>query len=80
MAYDILLSPRAMQRGYFLPQEVAGLLDAHCRGAANHAERLWDLLVLELWHHTFIDGTDFAAIPPTATLAQGMDNVLVPAP
>jgi asparagine synthase (glutamine-hydrolysing) len=56
MAYDILLAPRAVQRGYFRPQALATLLDTHCRGEGNHAEYLWDLLVLELWHQTFIDG------------------------
>jgi asparagine synthase (glutamine-hydrolysing) len=60
MAYDVLLAPRAIQRGYFRPQEVARLLDAHCRGVADHAKYLWDLLVLELWHQTFIDNRDRA--------------------
>lgn len=65
MAYDVLLAPCAMQRGYFRPQEVARLLDSHCRGEADHAKYLWDLLVLELWHRTFIDGKDLMASAPT---------------
>jgi asparagine synthase (glutamine-hydrolysing) len=65
MAYDTLLNPRAMQRGYFRPQAVAQLLDAHGRGEANHAEYLWDLLMLELWHQTFIDGDGYTvSMPP----------------
>jgi asparagine synthase (glutamine-hydrolysing) len=68
MAYDTLLNPRAMQRGYFRPQAVAQLLDAHCRGEANHAEYLWDLLMLELWHQTFIDGDGYTASMPTRPL------------
>jgi len=56
MAHDVLLAPRATQRGYFQPHTIATLLDAHCRGESNHAEHLWDLLMLELWHRTFIDG------------------------
>ena len=67
MAYDTLLAPRAMQRGYFRPQVVARLLDTHCRGEANHAEYLWDLLMLELWHQTFIDKKDLAVSGPTDT-------------
>lgn len=27
----------------------------HLEGAANHDLRLWSLLMLELWHHEFID-------------------------
>ena len=56
MAHDVLLAPRAIQRGYFQPQAIANLLDAHYRGEANHAEHLWKLLILELWQRTFIDG------------------------
>ena len=67
MAYDVLLAPRAVQRGYFRPREVAKLLDAHCRGEADHAKHLWDLLVLELWHRTFIDDRDLMASAQTAT-------------
>jgi asparagine synthase (glutamine-hydrolysing) len=56
MAHDVLLAPRALQRGYFKPHTIARLLEAHGCGEANHAEHLWDLLMLELWHRTFIDG------------------------
>jgi asparagine synthase (glutamine-hydrolysing) len=55
MAYDVLLSPTALQRGYFRKQAMAQLLDEHCAGRQDHAETLWQLLVLELWHRTFID-------------------------
>jgi asparagine synthase (glutamine-hydrolysing) len=55
MAYDVLLSPTTLQRGYFRKQAMAQLLDEHCAGRQDHAETLWQLLVLELWHRTFID-------------------------
>jgi asparagine synthase (glutamine-hydrolysing) len=55
MAYDVLLSPTTLQRGYFRKQAIAQLLDEHCAGRRDHAETLWQLLVLELWHRTFID-------------------------
>ena len=55
MAYDVLLSPTTVQRGYFRKQVMAQLLDEHCTGRQDHAETLWQLLVLELWHRTFID-------------------------
>jgi asparagine synthase (glutamine-hydrolysing) len=56
MTYDILLSARARQRGYFRSEAVAMMLDAHCDGREDHSDYLWDLLVLELWHRAFIDG------------------------
>jgi asparagine synthase (glutamine-hydrolysing) len=62
MAHDILLSPRATQRGYFHPREVATLLHEHSTGQHDHSRGLWDLLVLELWHRTCIDG-DCRSLP-----------------
>lgn len=56
MAHDVLLSPRAVQRGYFRSRVVADLLADHCGGREDHSTYLWDLLVLELWHRTFVDG------------------------
>ncbi len=56
MAYDILLSPRAVQRGYFHKHAVEKLLDEHVSGTKNWHYRLWNLLMLELWHRTYIDG------------------------
>jgi asparagine synthase (glutamine-hydrolysing) len=78
MAYDTLLAPRAVQRGYFRPQALATLLDAHDRGDANHAEYLWDLLMLELWHQTFIDGEGLTAPVPThaQTMATAQNSLL----
>jgi asparagine synthase (glutamine-hydrolysing) len=55
MAYDLLLDPRALQRGYFNPSAVRRYLDEHARGEGHHHSRLWSLLMLELWHRMFID-------------------------
>jgi asparagine synthase (glutamine-hydrolysing) len=52
IAYDVLLSPRASQRGYFEPEEVKKLLHEH-ESQTDHGAQLWDLLMLELWHQTF---------------------------
>jgi asparagine synthase (glutamine-hydrolysing) len=65
LAHDLLLSHRAKQRGYFTPQAITALLTEHCDGTADHAVQLWDLLVLELWHQTFIDGESCTAPMPT---------------
>jgi len=56
MAYDLLLSRRALERGYFRGETVERLLAQHCSMEEDHSEKLWDLLVLELWHRVFIDG------------------------
>jgi asparagine synthase (glutamine-hydrolysing) len=56
MAYDLLLSPRASQRGYFHQNVVEKMLDEHVSGVRNWHYSLWNLLMLELWHRTYIDG------------------------
>lgn len=54
-ARDTLLSTRARQRGVFRPAAVEDLLDRHRRGE-DHGDRLWNLLVLELWYRELVDG------------------------
>jgi asparagine synthase (glutamine-hydrolysing) len=56
MARDLLLGQTAAARGYFNQAFVRRLLDDHASGAVNCHYQLWNLLMLELWHRTFIDG------------------------
>ena len=51
---NILLSDRALSRGYFRKNEVSQLLQADARGE-NHAKEIFSLLALELWHRQFVD-------------------------
>ena len=56
MAHDILLSPRAAQRGYFKTAVVERLLNEHVQKKRTWHYQLWNLLMLELWFRMFIDG------------------------
>jgi asparagine synthase (glutamine-hydrolysing) len=56
LAYDTLLGPRGLGRGYFRCGTVQRLLDEHVGGKANWHYLLWTLLMLELWHRTYVDG------------------------
>ena len=47
---EILLDREAIGRGYFRPRAVEALLDRHAAGADADAERVWALVMLELWH------------------------------
>jgi asparagine synthase (glutamine-hydrolysing) len=55
MTEDLLMSPRARQRGYFRADVVEQMWDEHTSRLADHSDKLWDLLVLELWHRIFVD-------------------------
>jgi asparagine synthase (glutamine-hydrolysing) len=60
---DILLSERAMSRGYFKPEALTRLVDEHLNGKVDRGRSLWTLLSLEIWHRLFVDddGTEAAA-------------------
>jgi asparagine synthase (glutamine-hydrolysing) len=62
LAYEVLLSRSARDRGLLRPDYVQGLLDQHCSGAHNHHTRLWALLMLELWFRMWIDGSPESAM------------------
>ncbi|MEW6272915.1 MAG: asparagine synthase (glutamine-hydrolyzing), partial [Thermodesulfobacteriota bacterium] len=51
----LLLSERAMARGYFRREAIDELLTQHARGV-DQRHRIWSLLWLEVWHLMFVDG------------------------
>src|SRR5262245_596354 len=53
---DLLLPERVRARGLFEPAEVAALVQAHLAGRANHADRLWTLMIAEVWMRRYLDG------------------------
>lgn len=63
LAYDTLLSTRARARGLFRPDAVQRLLDEHVTGRHLHHDRIWALLMLELWFDMWIDGAGASVRP-----------------
>ncbi len=53
-ARGILLSPECLARGYFREETARRLIEEHTAARADHADRLWALLNLELWHREFL--------------------------
>jgi asparagine synthase (glutamine-hydrolysing) len=54
---DTLQSPRARQRGYFQRAFVDRVVSEHQSGRRDHTLRLWQLLMFELWHRRYLDGS-----------------------
>jgi len=54
----LVLSTRALSRGLFEPAVVRALAEEHRVGEADHGERLWLLLNLEIWQRLFLEGED----------------------
>lgn len=66
LAYDTLLDTRAASRGYFRPEVVRRYLDEHISGRGHHQYRIWNLLMLELWHRTYLETprTEISSLAP----------------
>jgi asparagine synthase (glutamine-hydrolysing) len=58
---DVLGSAAARQRGYFDYRFVDRILGEHLSGRRDHALRLWQLLVFELWLRQYVDAPAVAA-------------------
>jgi asparagine synthase (glutamine-hydrolysing) len=72
-ARELLLDSSSRQRGQLRPERVERLLDRHAQGAEDHSEMIWRLMLYELWHREFIDGSGASAASkqlPATSLAQ----------
>jgi asparagine synthase (glutamine-hydrolysing) len=54
---ETLQAKRTRERGYFQPQFVDRLVREHLGGRRDHSLRLWQLVMFELWHRRYLDGT-----------------------
>jgi asparagine synthase (glutamine-hydrolysing) len=53
---EFVLGGRAMGRGLFSVEGVQELAAEHVAGRADHGQRLWSLVNLEVWQRIFMDG------------------------
>jgi len=49
-----LLSPQAKTHAYMKRDVISKLFDEHVRGRTNHANRLWALMMLEIWLEEYL--------------------------
>ncbi|HLD28776.1 MAG TPA: asparagine synthase (glutamine-hydrolyzing) [bacterium] len=54
---EILFSGASRGRGYFDAEHLKTIVSDHVEGRKDYGYCLWALLMLELWHLVFIDGT-----------------------
>jgi asparagine synthase (glutamine-hydrolysing) len=53
-----ILAPDALRRqGFFRPEPVGAMLDAHVAGKQDLSRQLWNLLVFSLWHDRYVNGS-----------------------
>jgi asparagine synthase (glutamine-hydrolysing) len=66
MTDALLFDGRLRSRGLFSDRAIARLWNEHRAGRREHPERLWALVMLELWFREFIDGPAAGAHRPAA--------------
>jgi asparagine synthase (glutamine-hydrolysing) len=54
-ATQLLTEDRTVSRGYFKQKQILKILDEHSRSIVDHHKVMWQLIVLEEWHRSFID-------------------------
>jgi asparagine synthase (glutamine-hydrolysing) len=52
---DLILGPRAQERGYFQPRFLEAMLDDHVRGSRDNRFLIWSLMCFEWWNRLFVD-------------------------
>ncbi len=63
---EFVLAPRALARNLFDPAAVRRLAGEHRAGLADHGDRLWLLINLEMWQRIFLEGEAPAALREVA--------------
>ena len=53
---ELLLDRRTLERGWFRPEAIRGVLDGHQQGRRNERLLIWSLLCFEWWNRLFVDG------------------------
>jgi asparagine synthase (glutamine-hydrolysing) len=75
--HETLTERRTRERGLFDSRYVSLLLEEHERGRRDHASALWALLMLELWHRSFVDGAGGNSHAEAETLSSNLAPVVV---
>ncbi len=63
---ELVLGERARRRGLFETAVLRRLAEEHRSGVAEHGDRLWLLVNLEIWQRIFVDGEDVGAVSVAA--------------
>lgn len=52
---NLILAPRAIDRGYFEPSYIEKILDDHLNDRCNNRFLIWSLMCFEWWNRLFVD-------------------------
>jgi asparagine synthase (glutamine-hydrolysing) len=72
---EFVLSDRALARSWLSPDVVRKLVDEHWSARAEHGDRLWLLVNLEMWQRTFVDAASPSSGPPSAASGVALSDL-----
>jgi len=72
---DALSPVRLRQQGLFQPQYIQTLMHEHLEGVHDHAHKLWQLLMFELWAERYLPGNN--TWPASREIVRGGGRVTV---
>jgi asparagine synthase (glutamine-hydrolysing) len=74
---DLLLSDRCLDRGYYDPGTVRGIVRDHVQGRIDREQGIWLMIALEIWHRLFADddGSEAAVDRVKADLAGSLSTL-----
>jgi asparagine synthase (glutamine-hydrolysing) len=78
---DVLLSERCLDRGYYDPDVVRGIVSDHLGARVDREQGIWLMLALEMWHRLFVDddGSEAAVDRVKADFARSLGTLAVAA-
>jgi asparagine synthase (glutamine-hydrolysing) len=78
---DVLLSDRCLERGYYDPDVVRGIVSDHLGARVDREQGIWLMLALEMWHRLFVDddGSEAAVDRVKADFARSLGTLAVAA-
>jgi len=53
MMTDLLDQSRIRQQGFFKPEYINTVMDAHLKGKENHSHILWALMFFQQWYELY---------------------------
>ncbi len=64
---ELILSKRALERGYFEPSYLRKILDDHLNDRCNNRFLIWSLMCFEWWNRLFVEGETVEASEPESS-------------
>lgn len=77
---DLILSPRAVARGYFQHKALEKILEDHLADRRNHRFLIWSLMCFEWWNRIFVDRETLPELSTESAFGAGREEQITSFP